>query len=625
MDNDSLYCSDYVHSPISVYDAKYAARGHTEWTDRHQARPTAHTAPFPKSYRIMSQIQQKIAAIGCSLFACFWVISPAIAQSESAVEASPANPVKDTGLTDQILYQYLISEIAAQRGRAGLALKGMIDLAQRTRDPRLARRAAEIAFQSRQMDDALEATTLWLEFEPDSSAARQALAAISGNLGSIESAKASLARLLAKPQRTAGVLMQVSVLLSRFPDKAATLLTIRELAAPYLKTREAHFAVAQASMIAKDASAALAAINEANRLNTGWSQAAILKSQILRESSEENARTFLREYLVTYSSATDVRIVYARLLTAQKGYLEAREEFRVAIKSKPDDVETLYAIALLSQQLEDYSDAETQLKRVLALKPGDANPVYFNLGTIAEAQKRPADAISWYSRVKGGDYFVGAQLKVADIIAKRDGMPAGRKYLQEAQAAQTDAPETRIQLILAEAQLLRDAKAFKDAFEALSDAIRNNPDTSDLLYDRAMVAEKMGKFEVLETDLRKVIELRPDHPAAYNALGYTFADRNKRLDEANSLVRKALELSPDDAFIQDSLGWVQFRSGQLDEALATLKKAYQTRRDPEIAAHLGEVLWAKGEREQAAKIWQTALLESPDNDLLRTVIAKFKP
>ena len=573
----------------------------------------------------MSLIQQKIAAIGCSFLACFWVISPAVAHSESAVEASPANTVKDTGLTDQIFYQYLISEIAAQRGRAGLALKGMIDLAQRTRDPRLARRAAEIAFQSRLMDDALEATTLWLEFEPDSSAARQALAAISGNLGSIETAKASLARLLAKPHRTPGVLMQLSVLLSRFPDKAATLLTVRELTAPYLKSREALFAVAQASMIAKDASAALAAINEADKLNTGWSQAAILKSQILRESSEENARTFLRDYLVAYPSATDVRIVYARLLAAQKGYLEAREEFRVAIKSKPDDVETLYAVALLSQQLEDYRDAETQLKRVLELKPGDANPVYFNLGTIADAQKKPADAISWYRQVKIGDYFIGAQLKVADIIAKRDGMPAGRKYLQEAQAAQTDAPETRIQLILAEAQLLRDAKAFKDAFDALSEAIRNNPDTSDLLYDRAMVAEKMGKFEVLETDLRKVIELRPDHPAAYNALGYTFADRNKRLDEANTLVRKALELAPDDAFIQDSLGWVQFRSGQLDEALATLKKAYQTRRDPEIAAHLGEVLWAKGEREQAAKIWQTALLESPDNDLLRTVIAKFKP
>ncbi|MEO8386055.1 MAG: tetratricopeptide repeat protein [Betaproteobacteria bacterium] len=573
----------------------------------------------------MSLIHQKIAAIGCSFFACLWLIGPTFAQSESPAETSSPKEIKDTGLTDQILYQYLISEIAAQRGRAGLALKGMIDLAQRTRDPRVARRAAEIAFQARQMDDALEATTLWLEFEPDSSVARQALTAISGNLGTLESAKANFARLLAKPSRAAGVLMQLSSLLSRFPDKAATLATVRELATPYFNTREAQFAIAQASMFAKDASAALAAISEADSLDAGWSKAAILKSQILRESSEESARTYLRDYLKSHPTATDVRIVFARLLTAQKEYLAAREEFRLAMKSKPDEIETLYAIALLSQQLDDYADAEAQLKRVLELKPGDANPVYFNLGTIADAQKRPADAIAWYRQVKGGDYFVGAQLKTADIIAKRDGMSAGRKYLQEAQANQTDAPETRIQLILAEAQLLRDAKAFKDAFDALSEAIRNNPDTSDLLYDRAMVAEKIGKFDVLETDLRKVIVLRPDHPAAYNALGYTFADRNKRLDEANTLVRKALELSPDDAFIQDSLGWVQFRSGQLDDALVTLKKAYQTRRDPEIAAHLGEVLWVKGERDEASKLWQTALLEFPGNELLRTVIAKFKP
>ena len=204
-------------------------------------------------------------------------------------------------------------------------------------------------------------------------------------------------------------------------------------------------------------------------------------------------------------------------------------------------------------------------------------------------------------------------------------MPAGRKFLQDAQAAETDAPETRIQLILAEAQLLRDAKLFKEAFDALSAAIDKNPGTADLLYDRAMVAEKIDKFDVLEADLRKVIELKPDQAHAYNALGYTFADRNQRLDEAYTLVNKALSLSPGDAFIQDSLGWVHFRLGRVDEALATLKKAYLKRRDPEIAAHLGEVLWAKGEKAEALKLWQSALLESPDNEVLKTVMGKFKP
>lgn len=567
---------------------------------------------------------QKIVVILLSVFPIAGLFSQADAQSSEIVKPVDSITV-DTGLTDKLLYQYLISEIAGQRGRSGMALRGMIDLAQRTRDPRLARRAVEIAFQARQMDAALEATTLWLEFEPESQVARQALAAISGNQGTLETAKLNLSRLLAQPKRTAGVLMQLSGLLSRFPDKPAVSATVNELATPYLQLPEAHFAIAQASILAKEGKAALAAINEADSRRPGWTQAAILKSQILRESSDENAAIFLKGFLTAYPTATDVRVAYARLLAAQKGYLQAREEFRLAMKSQPDDAEIAYAIGLLSQQIEDYADADIQFKRVIELKRGEASPVYFNLGLIAEAQKRPSDALDWYGKVKNGDYFVTAQLKMAGIIAKRDGMPAGRKFLQDAQTAQSDAPETRIQLILAEAQLLRDSKAFKEAFDALSDAIIKNPDTADLLYDRAMVAEKIDKFDVLEADLRKVIELRPDHAHAYNALGYTFAERNKHLDEAYALVMKALRLSPDDAFIQDSMGWVQFRTGRVDEALVTLKKAYQTRRDPEIAAHLGEVLWAKGEQAEALKLWQTALQENPENDLLRTVMGKFKP
>ncbi|MCY7388337.1 MAG: tetratricopeptide repeat protein [Burkholderiales bacterium] len=573
----------------------------------------------------MNLIRQNIVVVLLSLVALPASIGQTSAQPLQATDPVDASRAKDGGFTDQMLYQYLISEIAGQRGRSGLALRGMLDLAQRTRDPRLARRAVEIAFQARQTDAALEATTLWLEFEPESSVARQALTAITSNQGSLEATKLNLVRLLAQPKRTAGVLMQLSALLSRFPDKLAVAATVRELAIPHLKLPEAHFAIAQASMLAKDSEAALAAVNGAERQRPGWTQAAILKSQILRDTSDENAGGFLKEFLAAYPAAADVRVTYARFLASQKGYLQAREEFRIAMKSKPEDAEIPYAIGLLSQQVEDYADAESQFKRVIDLKPRDASPVFFNLGTIAEAKKQTAEAIDWYAKVRGGDYFVTAQLKIASILAKRDGMLSGRKFLQDAQAAQSDSPETRIQLILAEAQLLRDAKAFNEAFDALSAAILKNPDTADLFYDRAMVAEKIEKFDVLESDLRKVIELKPDHAQAYNALGYTLAERNKRLDEAYDLIKKALSLSPEDAYIQDSLGWVQFRIGRVDEALATLKKAYQTRRDPEIAAHLGEVLWAKGEQAEALKLWQTALLENPDNDLLKTVIGKFKP
>lgn len=534
-------------------------------------------------------------------------------------------PPPASGLTDQILYQYLISEIAGQRGRVGLALRGLTDLAQKTRDPRLARRAVEVAFQARELAMAFDATTLWLELEPNSPVARQALAALVGTQGTLESAKTSIASMLALPARAETVLMQLNPLLARFSDKAMVADAVKALAAPYLKLPEAHYAVALALLAAKDNVGSMAAINQAMDLRFDWSQAAILKSQILRESSDEMAAEYLAQFLAKYPLANEARLTYARLLVAQKGYLSAREQFRIAMGNQPADPEIPYAVGLLSQQIEDYADAETQFKRVLDLMPRDANPVYFNLGAVAEGRKHPEAAIGWYKQISAGEYFVTAQLKIAHILARRDGMGIGRKHLRDAQSAEQDSPETRIQLILAEAQLLRDTKALPEAFRLLSEAIENNPDTADLLYDRAMVAEKINKLDTMEADLRRVIELKPEHAHAYNALGYTFAERNQRLEEAYDLIQKALKFAPNDAFIKDSLGWVQFRLGRVDEALQTLREAHQQRRDPEIAAHLGEILWVKGEREEALKVWRNSLRENPDNEALVSVMKKFTP
>jgi tetratricopeptide (TPR) repeat protein len=482
----------------------------------------------------------------------------------------------------------------------------------------------EVAFQARELALALDATTLWLELEPSSPVARQALAALVGTQGTLDASKASIAALLAQPGRTAAVLMQLNPLLARFADKSAVAETVIALSALYLNMPEAHFSIALAHLAARDTARALISIDEAIGRRMDWAQAAILKSNILRENSDEKAGEYLVQFLAKYPDANDVRLTYARSLVVQKSYLSAREQFRTVAKKQPADPEIPYAIGLLSQQIEDFADAEVQFKRVLELEPRDANPVYFNLGAVAEGQKRPDAALEWYRKISMGDYFVTGQLKIAHILAKRDGMDAGRKHLRDAQVTERDSPETRIQLILAEAQLLRDSKALLDAFKLLSEAIDKNPGTADLLYDRAMVAEKIDKLDVMEADLRRVIELKPEHAHAYNALGYTLAERNQRLTEAYELVQKALGFAPNDPFIQDSLGWVQFRLGRLDDAQKTLKGAYQVRRDPEIAAHLGEVLWASGNREEALKIWRASLLENPDNEMLVAVMKKYK-
>jgi tetratricopeptide (TPR) repeat protein len=234
-------------------------------------------------------------------------------------------------------------------------------------------------------------------------------------------------------------------------------------------------------------------------------------------------------------------------------------------------------------------------------------------------------ALSWYRRIGLGEYFVGAQLKIATLLAQRDGIAAGRRHLRDARAAEFDSTDTNVQLVLAEAQLLRDHKAFQDAFTLLTEAMRATPDVPDLIYDRAMMAEKVNRFEIFEADLKRVIALKPDHAHAHNALGYTLAEQGKRLDEAEQWIEKAVALAPNDAFIQDSLGWVQFRKGQREEALATLRKAYAARPDPEIAAHLGEVMYALGQRTEAHALWGAALLAHPGNEILVGIIEKFKP
>lgn len=551
----------------------------------------------------------------------------------------------------EYLFQYLMSEIAGQRGSSAVAYSGLFDLAKRTRDPRVARRAVELAFQSRQFDQALESATLWAELEPESSLARQALSVIAANQGNLDTATKTFARMLTEPGKAPTLFLQLPAMLSRASsaetvgagavpgpaasvtkgvaaiDRAKIASVVRDLAKPYPNVPESHYAIAQSALVAGDTAGALVAINEAERLKSGWAEAAVLKAQILRETSPESATTYMQQFLKANPGATEARLTYARLLVAQKSYLQAREEFRLADAGNTTDPEIPYSIALISQQIEDLPEAEKQFQRTLAMKPRDPNPVLFNLGLVAEARKDISGAIAYFGQVVDSDYFVSAKLKIAGLLAKREGIDSGRKFLQEArdaQGADDDTTGTRIQLIQAEAQLLREAKAFKEAFNLLSGAVEKNPDSADILYDRAMIAEKLDKYDVLESDLRRVIVLKPDYAHAYNALGYTLADRNVKLKEAFELIQTALKLSPDDAFIQDSLGWVQFRMGKNADALVTLKKAYKARRDPEIAAHLGQVLWASGARDEAQELWRTALTESPENESLIAVVQKYK-
>lgn len=557
------------------------------------------------------------------------------AQSEPPAAATPAPKPRvvvrpntkpavlpQQALSQAILFKLLLAEIALQRGQNNVAVQSFLELARDTRDPRVAQRATEVALNTRFFGAALETAGIWLAVDPESQQARQVLAALLVNQSRLADAQPHLEKSLAADKDSVGnSFMQLNALLARHPDKAAVLQLTQNLAAPYAAVPEAHFSIAQAAWAAGQGPLALAEIREALRLRPDWEPAALFQAQLLQRASNAEALTYLQGYLKTYPRAMDVRLTYARLLVTDKKLAEARAEFQTLLKEFPNNADVTMAVALLSLQLNDFDVAETQLRHALETDYKDPDAVRFYLGQVNEERKRPDEALRWYSAVNGGDQYVPARARYAGILAKQGRLDEARKYLVD---AGRNAPE-RVQFTQAEAQLLRDANDFRAAFDLLGQAVAKNPTSTELLYDQAMAAEKVDRIDVLEGNLRKVIQLKPDYAHAYNALGYTLADRNTRLNEAYTLIEQALKLAPEDPFIMDSMGWVLYRMNQNDAALTFLKRAFDIRKDAEIAAHLGEVLWAMGQQDEAKKVWAVALKDSPANELLLATIKKFTP
>jgi len=524
-------------------------------------------------------------------------------------------------LTDQLLYEFLLGEIAAQRGDAAIAAQTYLDLAKRTRDPRVARRAVEISNYARMPQNALAAARIWLDTDPDSAQALQTLIVLLVSAKQVEEAEPYLAKLLASNANAApNGFMQLQRLLAANPDAAANLRVVRKLADDYPTLPQAHFAVSQAASAAGDEDLALAEIRKAGELRPDWEVAALYEAQLLERRSPEEAAESLAAYLAKHPDARDVRLNYARSLVLARHYPEARAEFERILSRYKDDMDAIYAVGLLAFQAKDYAVAEANLKRLLDMGYRDPDGLRYTLGQVAEEQKDWARAIDWYKTIQHGDHALAARMRTANAMAKQGDLDGARKYLHSVPAANE---EERVQLLLAESQLLRDANHPQEAFDLLDGALRKDPDQPDLLYDRALTAEKLDKFDVLESSLKRLIKIKPDYAHAYNALGYSFADRDVRLPEAKQLIEKALSLRPDDFFIIDSMGWVLYRMGDLKGAVAQLRRAWNGRSDGEIGAHLGEVLWVLGNHDEARRVWAEAVKSSPENETLRKTIQRF--
>jgi len=590
--------------------------------------------------RVMSVLSRRLAAFAATLLATGILLSGARAQQPSneadddddddappAAQSAPEPgapqklPVQD--LTGQTLYDFLLGEIAAQRGNPGLAARTFLGLAKRTRDPRIARRALEVANAARMPALALESARIWHETDPASAQALQSVTVLLVSARRVDEAEPYLEKLLAMgANAAANGFMQLGRLLAGNPDVEANLRVVRKLAAGYPDLAQAHLAVSQAAAAANDEALALAEARSASALRPDWEIAAMYEAQLLQRRTPAEAAKRLTAFLEKYPDSRDVRLGLARMLVLDKRYPEARAEFESILKRFPKDVDAIYAVGLLALQAKEYEVAEINLKRLLDLGYRDPNTVRYTLGQIAEERKDWPRAIEWYESIQSGEQVLPARIRVAGAIAKQGKLDEARAYLHGV-SVQTD-PQ-RAQLLVAEAQLLREANLNREAFDLLGEALQKAPDQPDLLYDHALTAEKLDRFDVLESSLKRLIQLKPDYAHAYNALGYSFADRNLRLPEAKQLIEKALSISPSDFFIIDSLGWVLFRMGDLNGAERELRRAWEGRPDGEIGAHLGEVLWTRGDRDEARRIWQESLKTSPENATLQKTLKRFGP
>jgi tetratricopeptide (TPR) repeat protein len=541
-------------------------------------------------------------------------------ESADAEEISQQNLPKQE-LTAPILFDFLVGETALQRGNLEIAVNRYVKLAKTTRDPRIAKRATEISLHAGNPFVAEQAAAMWVELEPESADARQTIAALLVNLGKLDAARPHLEKLLASEKEGVGnAFMQLNQLLARNPDKAATLKLIQQLAQPYKDLPEVHFAISQAAWFANQHPLAQEEMQRALALRPEWEIAAVHNGRILQRNSVEQASKFYRDYLDKYPASNEVRVAYTRLLIGAGEADQARDQIQWLMDKNPEDAEIMLAAGLLATEMGDFATTEASFKKALALGYKDTNAVYFHLAQIYEETNRPDLAMETYQMVKSGGRYLPAQIRYADLLALKGHLQEAREHLKKLPAAND---QQAAHLILAEAQILRRSKAHQEVYDLLDEGLKKLPDYPELLYDRALAADKLGKFKILEQDLRKLIKLKPDNAHAYNALGYSFAERGTHLPEALKLIRRAVELSPDDPYIMDSLGWVYFRMGNFTEGLNFLNLAFAARPDPEIAAHLGEVLWVKGAKDDAKNIWRSALEKDPDNEILLETLQRL--
>lgn len=597
----------------------------------------------------------RAAARPAALVVALMAAGAAQAQAPAAAAATapagkPAAPVVNSALDAPLFYQVLIGEIELRAGEAGTAYQVLLDAARRTRDEQLFRRAVEIALQARAGDQALQAARAWRSAVPDSADALRYQVQLLMAMNRVPEVGEPLRALLAQTPviEQPGVIASMPRFFQRAQDRQQVVTLFEQVLAPYLDavgTRaSARVALARAWFAAGDTGKALALARRAQVDDPASAGPALIALELL--PGQPDAQRIVEQYLAQPTAEPAVRLAYVRVLAGAQRHADAIAQLETLTRTQPDMPAAWLTLGALQLDLRQPADAQRALERFVALREaaprptapasaaGDDEPgapvadddadlmqAWLLLAQAAEQQGDLKGAERWLAKVDSPQRALEVQTRRAGLLAREGRVREARELLQALPEREPDDARAKV---LAESQMLRDVKQWREAHAVLAAATTRLPEDPTLLYEQAMVAEKLERVGEMEQLLRKVIQLKPDHAHAYNALGYSLADRNERLPEARDLIAKALQLQPGDPFITDSLGWVEFRLGNRDEAARLLRQAYGARPDPEIATHLGEVLWSMGERDEARRLWRDARQRDAANEVLRETLARLK-
>ncbi|MDP2256493.1 MAG: tetratricopeptide repeat protein [Polaromonas sp.] len=579
-------------------------------------------------------------------FGCLWLAAPLVlaqtaapepaapsglAEAEAAQAAAPSSR-----LDSALFYQLLLGEITLQEGEPAAGFALMLDAARKTGDAQLYQRATDIALQSRSGDASLQAATAWKQAQPVSREANryvlQILIALNRIADTVEPLKQEIG--LAPDVERPLALAAVPRAYARVSDKKLASTVVEQALADYLKSpataSAAWTTVGRMRGSAGDMEGALVAAKRGQAADP-QAEGPVLVALEIMDSKRPDAESLVRKYLESNPQARpEMRMAYARALLDLQRYAEATTQLQIVTREKPDFPEGWLVLGSLQLQDNQLALAQPSLERYIALigqqAPQDESKrglaqAYLSLSQIAEKRKDYAAAESWLNKIENSSDLAQAQTRRASILASQGKLEQGRQLIRQLPERSPD--DARLKLN-AEIGLLREFKQYQPAYDLLAQALTVTPDEADLLYDQSMMAEKLGRLDDMERLLRKVIQLKPDYHQAYNALGYSLAERSVRLPEAKALIQKALEYAPSDPFIKDSLAWVEFRLGNSAEAVRIFEAAYKAKPDAEIAAHFGEVLWSLGQRDRAMALWKEGLLINPDNETLLETLKRLR-